>query len=178
MSWLREEPQAQPALSDRAGALSVACTLTLDGTDTLVLAPHPDLNELRGPVRPGHPQGRCVRYDIGLDAVDLSATVRPGVWCDIVEGERLRARMSYDPRRRCILLDRAGFSDEDLPVPDGDRRVRVLLDADILEVFTAQAYGAYRIARGADPSTTALVLSCEDAAVACLRLGRDDERRT
>ena len=165
LSWLREEPRNNPALTERAGAHSVVSTLSLNGDRVLVLQPHPDVDALRAPAITGTGH----RYQIGDRAVEASTRVSPGPWWEAVEGDRSRALLSYEPGRRLISIDRPGFPPGELPVRDVDAPVRVLLDADILEIFTGGSYGAYRIAPAAEPSMTTVVLGGEGASSAVVR---------
>jgi beta-fructofuranosidase len=169
LSWLREEPQNNPALTERAGAHSVVSTLNLEPDGRLTLAPHPDVDALRGPVLLGRPTTQGLEYRVADAAVDLFVDVSPGSWCEIVENGRLRSVLSYDPERKVIRIDRAGLHPQELPLRPEDSRVRLLLDADIVEVFTADSYGAYRIAPATDPDATAVVLTGAGAASANLR---------
>jgi beta-fructofuranosidase len=165
LSWLREEPRNNDALSQRAGAHSVVSTLSLDHDGTLVLRPHPDVDARRGPAL----TGRGGRYDAGTDAVELSMMVSDGIWCEIVENGRTRARLSYNAAERVVTIDRPDLAPGRLPLPTADVPFRLLLDADIVEIFTAVTYGAYRIAPAANPSATTLMLSGYGAATATVR---------
>jgi beta-fructofuranosidase len=169
LSWLREEPRNNPALTERAGAHSVVSTLRLDPDGTVVLQPHHDVDALRAPPITGRSTGDRVRYDVGDAPVDVSAAATPGPWCEVVEQDRPRARMSYDPDRHSILVDRPDLPTHELPLPHGDTRVRALIDADIVEIFTAKTYGAYRIAPATEPSRTTLFLAVDAAVDAVIR---------
>jgi beta-fructofuranosidase len=158
MSWLREEPQPDEALAQRAGAHSVVSTLELDGAGTLVMRPHPALDGLRGEPLAGAVVDGGLRYDVGDSTVELTLTAVPGQRCEIAEGGRVRATLARDDAQPALLIERPGLSRQVLPLPDSDPALRVLLDADILEVFSAGTYGAYRIAPALDASATALVL--------------------
>ena len=165
LSWLREEPRNNPALTERAGAHSIVSTVSLTGDGMLALQPHPNVRALRGPAMSNAEH----RYEIGDRAVEVSMTVSPGRWCDAVEDGRSRARLSYDPGRRLITIDRPGFPAGGQPIRDLDTPVRVLLDADIVEIFTADSYGAYRITPTAVLSATTLVLDGDGASSAVVR---------
>jgi beta-fructofuranosidase len=166
LSWLREEPRDNDAPAERAGAHSIVSTLTLDRDGVLLLRPHPDVDAARGPAVTGHGS----RYGVGASAAEASTTVTPGEWCAIVEQSRARARLSYDAMAHLVTIDCPGFPTERLPLKNADAPIRLLLDADILEIFTAHSYGAYRIAPAAEPSTTSIVLPGGSAADATVRL--------
>jgi hypothetical protein len=80
-----------------------------------------------------------------------------------------RARLSYDPGRRVVSIERPGLPTGELPLPAPDVPVRLLLDADIVEIFTAKSYGAYRIGPAVDPAATTLRLAGPGAAAATVR---------
>jgi beta-fructofuranosidase len=159
LSWLREEPTNNPALAERAGAQSVVSTLALGPDGRLILWPHPDLDAaLDEPLAAVAVLGNRRRYDVDGRAVDLVMTASGGRLCDVVAGETPRARLSSDSRSCVLSVERTGFAPVTVPLATPGERVRVLLDADILEIFTAGGYGAFRIVPAADPSATALVV--------------------
>ncbi|MEO3857115.1 glycoside hydrolase family 32 protein [Acrocarpospora sp. B8E8] len=168
LSWLREEPRDNAALTVRAGAHSVVSTLRLRADGTLVLEPHPNVDALRGPFLTGS-EGQ---YRVGAHPAEVTGTPTVGEWCRIAEEDRTRARLSFEPdgdRDAGLLrIDRPGFPTDVLPVGDARAGLRVLLDADIVEIFAADSYGAYRIAAAGDPSATTVLIS-GDAAVCPLR---------
>jgi beta-fructofuranosidase len=165
VSWLREEPRNNAGLSQRAGAHSVVSTVALDHNGDLVLQPHPDVDALRGTAI----AGAGGRYDIGDNAAELSMMVSDGVWCEIVENGRTRARLSYDAAGNVVTIDRPQLPPGRLPLPAPDGALRLLLDADLIEVFAGAAYGAYRIAPAAEPAATTLILSGRGADTATVR---------
>jgi beta-fructofuranosidase len=155
LSWLREEPHDTPSLARRAGAHSVASTVALDAEGIVVLAPHPAVDGLRSSPLTGNAADGRVQYAVNDTPVDVSTAVSGGLWCEIAEPERWRARLYYDEERHGILVHRPELPVQQLPLPPGDDlRVRALLDADILEIFTAGTYGAFRIPPAADPART------------------------
>jgi beta-fructofuranosidase len=159
LSWLREEPTNNPALAERAGAESVVSTLALGPDGLLILQPHPDLDAALGEPLPGVAAwGSGRRYDVGGQAVDLVVTASGGRLCDVTEAETPRALLTSAPGSRVLSVQRPGFPTGVVPLATPEGRVRVLLDADILEIFTAGGYGAFRITPAADPSQTALVV--------------------
>jgi beta-fructofuranosidase len=161
MSWLREETQPDEALTERAGAHSVVSTLELDG-GRLTMRPHPALDPLREEPLAGAVVHDGLRYDVGDSAVELTVSAVPGLRCDIAEAGRIRATLAWDHAQRALLIERPGLGRQVLPVPGSEPALKVLLDADILEVFSAGTYGAYRIAPAVDASATALVLGRHD----------------
>jgi beta-fructofuranosidase len=165
LSWLREEPRNNDALTVRAGAHSVVSTVALQAGGELTLQPHPDVTALRGPVL----SGADGRYRIGAHAADITGTPGAGEWCRIEDG-RPRAVLSHDPATGLLSIDRPGFRAEHLPLRHPYGEIRVLLDADIVEIFAAGSYGAYRIAPSGDPAATTVRVG--DPGAAAVRLLR------
>jgi beta-fructofuranosidase len=159
LSWLREEPRNNEALTERAGAHSVVSTVALREDGLLVLRPHPDVDALRGPALAGRPTMRGVEYEVGDDAVDVSVVVSAGSSCEILEAGRSRGLLSYDRERQLVVIDRPDLPAAELPLPEPDLPVRLLVDADILEVFAAGSYGAFRIDPAADAGATTITLT-------------------
>lgn len=153
LSWLREEPQNNPTLRHFAGAHSVVSVLTLiDGM--LVLQPHPNLNAsaestavTRGQATTVEP-ATLLSIDIGQNDTSLR----------IADANGDRAQLEHAPNE--LAIRRPGRATETLPAGNGD--TRVLLDADLLEVFGPTSYGAYRIR----PATGTTVLARLDIAPA------------
>ncbi|HEY3925171.1 MAG TPA: glycoside hydrolase family 32 protein [Acidothermaceae bacterium] len=157
ISWLREEPQNDPDLLLRAGAHSIVSTISvLDGS--LVLRPHPDVDNLRGRPLEAQRLGNSASYDIGPGAVDLVLKHGDVATVLVQDGDAVRARLEIDPIS--LLCSRPGLAAERVPFdhPASDAEVRILLDADLLEVFGPGTYGAFRIPPAADPQHTTLVL--------------------
>lgn len=141
LSWLREEPQNDPTLVGFAGAHSLAATISIID-DQLALTPHPDVEDLQAPL------DDC---DAIPTNVALSVTVDTGSWTElrlsVGNDDRLVVRQLAD----AVLVERPGLSTELLPFHTAAGRLRLVLDADLLEVFAPRSYGAYRIAPAADP---------------------------
>ena len=115
------------------------------------MQPHPDVEALRGPVliaTGDRWQLGDVAAEVGLPAKDMT--------CDIVESDGVRAALRVDVARGVVSIDRPGFGTEELPLDGGDV-VRVIVDADILEVFGG-CYGAYRMLPADDPAATTVVM--------------------
>jgi beta-fructofuranosidase len=149
MSWLREEPRNNPALTERAGAHSMAAVLTL--TDGVVsLAPHPNLVAHRQPLTPAMGDGEYLVVS-EVDTVDL--TVPPAARRIRISEGADRAVLEIDRSAATVRVERAGFSTGQLPLP-ALSPVRILLDSDLLEIFTASSYGAFRIAPASNPRAT------------------------
>jgi beta-fructofuranosidase len=166
LSWLREEGSAENLL-DRAGAHSIASVLTLDAADQLVMQPHPDLEALRGPALTAIRD----RWQLGDGAAEVGLPARD-MTCEIVESDRVRAALSIDVAGGVVSIDRPGFGTEELPLDGGDV-VRVIVDADTLEVFSG-CYGAYRMLPADDPAATTIVINGagdDDVVIRPLRVG-------
>ena len=155
MSWLREEPQNNRALTERAGAHSVVATLASDSAGRLRLAPHPDLDSLIDPTQiRWTANGEPVSH-LEVTAKALMITIssaRTGTFeIHDIQGLRLRVEMNMDTG--VIELLRPGLADEHLPAGRGSvAQLKVLLDADVVEIFSAHAYGAVRIRPAHDPT--------------------------
>jgi beta-fructofuranosidase len=170
LSWLREEPRNNPALTQRAGAHSLVSTLSRGPGNRLVLQPHPQVDAALAPPLNGKLiDGDKVGYDVGRDAVDVRLLASPGPLCEILDGDAVRARLVLDARHGVLTIDRPGYPTGQLPAVPADGRIRLLLDADILEIFTSDGYGAYRIAPASAPLTTALVVARHGAQAAEVR---------
>jgi hypothetical protein len=44
-----------------------------------------------------------------------------------------------------LVVERSGFSSEELPLLTATGAIRIVIDADLVEVFGPASYGAYRI---------------------------------
>jgi beta-fructofuranosidase len=155
MSWLREEPRNNDTLTVRAGAHSVASTIMIDDDGGILMRPHPDIDTLR--MQPlGDPERPHARYDIGDSPADVVLTAAPGTRVSITEAEQTRAVLTVSTPGDELVIERSGFNTERLPLPAARVGTRIILDADIVEVFAGSSYGAYRISPAADPSAVAL----------------------
>ena len=158
LSWLREEPTNNPALVRRAGAQSVVSTLALEPDGRLILAPHPDLDAALGEPLPGVAAGgNRRRYDLDGRAVDLVGTASGGRFCDVVEGETLRARLTSAPAECALTVERPGSTDV-VPLATRDERSAFCSTPTSWRSFTPGGYGAFRIAPAADPTGGSLVV--------------------
>jgi beta-fructofuranosidase len=136
MSWVRE-PGVPGA--DWAGVLSLPVVLGRDG-DRVLLTPHPDVDGLRTAVLAdtvpvdGDVLGP---FEPSLDlAAELAGPARLAV------GDLL----ALDAGPDAVVLRRPGRPDERLP---GGSRVRLLLDAELTEVFAGDDAAVVRV----DPAT-------------------------
>jgi beta-fructofuranosidase len=155
-SWLREEPQNDPDLVARAGAHSLPAVLDVSAAGRIVLRPHPNVDQRRRPLF--SMGGQDVLRFAASGAVDLEVPTAAGLEMRVAQGA-LTLRQQSDGLR----VERVGLPDEFLPQPAPSDALRVVVDADLVEVFGADAYGAYRIpghvaahpnevtVRGADP---------------------------
>ena len=144
ISWLREEPQNNEELIGRAGAHSVVSVVSIDPEGMLVLHPHPDLDAIRKQTSSQRTTAG-VRWDVGAAAADLVLDVGTEQRCDIYDDRGVRAMIETRPAERALTIDRTGFPAARLVLPPRVSHARILIDADILEVFAGHVYGAYRI---------------------------------
>ena len=156
LSWLREEPQNNPALTRRAGAHSVPATLVLTPDGLLSLSPHPNLCALRTDVAPSAADG-----DITVGELPYTITFPEPALARITIDEPLapRAVLTVDPHSHKLTVVRTGFPDAHMPMSEAP--LQVLLDADIIEVFNGTSYGAFRIPPAIDPSATRLAVDSQ-----------------
>lgn len=146
MSWLREEPRNNDSLVQRAGAHSVAAVVEFNQAGELVLRPHPDVDALRGPVQPGHAASQGTTYALDGPAVLIQLSAAESGRVSLLDGDHEHASLDVDANRGSLTVARPGFGkDETLPITRDGGDITVLLDADIVEVFSAAGYGAYRI---------------------------------
>lgn len=158
MSWLREEPQVDESLTGWAGALSAPAVVTRTDEGRLALAPHPDLWAL-GEAEPGcSADDGETRLPLAGAAGEVALVPVPGLTIRVVDARGELAVLEFDRARPQLHVHRPGRSSEQLPV-SGGRELRLLFDADLLEVFGAGGYGAYRIGVATRPDTTEIVLS-------------------
>ena len=136
LSWLREEPANNPELRGFAGAHSVAATIAVT-EGHLVLSPHSSVAAAVRSISIG--PGEQLQL-VSTNAVMIALTTnvhRLDISDD--EGERCRITIT-DYAISVHRIDR----DDDL-MPGAAAGVQLLLDADLLEIFTASNYGAYRL---------------------------------
>lgn len=175
MFWLREAPIHDPAASPWAGALSVVQVLTAESDGRLALTPHPALTTLR---RRGHrrdrhtvtPGGGTLSVEVPDHAVDVELTLTGAVphtaatLTLATHGQQLAAlTVHFDTGQG--HLDRPGLDRHPLPVHVHNSRLdlRVVLDGDVLEVFTGIGVGAWRL--GSQPGILTVTLSVETGEV-------------
>jgi beta-fructofuranosidase len=147
LSWLREEPQNNPDLTRRAGAHSVVATLHLDDAGVLSLAPHANLESAGGGVVPGQATAHGTVYHAPAAAADIRLKT-DGLRAIVVsDGETVRARIILDAVAARLFVERDPLGPGTLPLPEvsAPHELRIIIDADLLEVFTAISYGAYRL---------------------------------
>lgn len=164
LAWLREEPRNNPQLAVRAGAHSLPLVIGLTPQGWLHLRPHPNLDHMRGAVVNGLDGDHRVDHRVGAGPVDAAWVAADGRWVTIAEPGLLRARIVATGT--VLRLSRPGMPSQEMPLPVGDARVRILLDADIVEIFTAEVYGAFRIRPANEPAQTILTSDVDSVLVA------------
>jgi beta-fructofuranosidase len=136
LSWLREEPRNNAELRGFAGAHSVAATITVT-EGHLVLSPHPSVAAAVQSISIGPGE----RFHLASPNALMIALKDNARRLDISDDEGERCRITITDR--AMTIHRAGRADELLSAAVTD--IRLLLDEDILEIFTASHYGAYRL---------------------------------
>lgn len=167
LSWLREEPQNNPTLVGRAGAHSVAAVLAGTDAGLLALSPHPDLTSSARRHDLSAALERDSRVACGSDAVELSFRPVPGLRLSIVDRGAERAVLDFTATGE-LQITRPGFDVGRVPV-SAQSDLDLVLDADLLEVFGAAGYGAFRIRPASDPSDTAIDVSAPHPKLAVRR---------
>jgi beta-fructofuranosidase len=165
ISWVRE---SGPPGNDWAGVLTVPVVLALE-RDRIVMAPHPALAAARtgdlaalGPTRLGQDPLALGPFDPFLDGM-LTVPVDGGrVRLALVAGDAELLVLVVDPDDGLVGLRRPGRLDERLPAApadDAELVVRLLVDADLVEVFASGDAAVLRI--DAVPGQLSVVLSGE-----------------
>jgi beta-fructofuranosidase len=157
MSWLREEPRNDPSLTERAGAHSVVSVVSLTEAGVVVLTPHPDLDAAGRPLPVASAADGSARCSYGEHAVELAVAAPTEVRIRIADNDNTRATFEVSASAGQIRVDRPGRTGQTMPLYAA-AHLRVLVDADIVEIFTPESYGAYRIAPAGDPDSSALVV--------------------
>lgn len=165
LSWLREEPQNNPELTQRAGAHSLVSVLHLSDDGVLSLRPHADFDSTLGVALAGNRAAAGMVFEIGRDSADVQVDVRGLRAVLISDDSGVRARIVVDLLNRQLSIERRGYPDDVLPVEglDAANHLRIVVDADLVEVFTPSAYGAYRLDQGVADKTS-LTLVCDEHA--------------
>ncbi|HET9648378.1 MAG TPA: glycoside hydrolase family 32 protein [Microlunatus sp.] len=148
MAWLREDPQHDPSSSPWAGALSLPMVIEVANDRILRLRPHPDVDGLRmfsgltsGPLTPG----RDIVIPDATTGIDVSVTTdrTQPVTLTLTDPAGLLLTVTVDPTIPGVVVSRPGRDPVTVPIA-GDQ-VRVLLDADLVEIFGGQGSGAFRV---------------------------------
>jgi beta-fructofuranosidase len=158
ISWLREEPQNDPRLTRRAGAHSVPAVVTRTDTGRLALWPHPNLDgatDRRVLDRAGDGETRVA---LGGQAIELRLVPSPGQRLLVTSGDAVVAELAFGATRPELRIERPGRADGYVPI-SGGRELRLVLDADLLEIFGAGGYGAFRIGPAEGPTAPAAISS-------------------
>lgn len=159
LSWLREEPQNDPNLVCRAGAHSLPAVVTRTDGGLLALAPHPDVGAALGPAEQHASEDHeATRIELGSSAVELTLVPSPGLELRLSSNGSDLAVLAFGATVPELCVTRPGRPDGRVPISRG-RELRLMLDADLLEVFGAGGYGAFRIGAGHDAEATELAVS-------------------
>lgn len=153
MFWLRDDPQHRTPNAPRAGALSLPMIASIGPDRTLALHPHPDVDTLRvGPPL----------FDGPLSADPLRCSTAPALDLELLVGDDgvviVDIETANEPvsARLCRItgsLDSGGRLGQLTAVIAGSRtvipvtgeRIRIVVDADIVEVFGGSGFAALRL---------------------------------
>ncbi len=155
MSWLRERPDQE--VTGWAGALGLPLVLSLDD-DRLTATVHPDLEAHRGPAMPLGAEP--VRVDAREGALDLEVGRLPATGpvmvrlTDAVRGGAALIEVTLRPDGQDLLRITADGAGEavSLPVRPSGGGLRLVLDADIVEVTCSGTEGATALRLPAAPA--------------------------
>jgi beta-fructofuranosidase len=150
MSWLREEPRNNPGLTVRASAHSLVSELTIDDAGILTLSPHPHFDALSRYAPPTRNAGKASRFRVGVNPVEI--VVGASSTGHVLLTEDGESRLEVEVEAGVARIHRAGHPTENLPCVSG--ALRVVVDADIVEIFSGGCYGAYRISPAHKPGVT------------------------
>jgi beta-fructofuranosidase len=156
MSWLREEPQNNPELAVRASAHSVPAVVALAADGRLTLTPHPNLYTRAAEVRVPSAESAATRLPLGERAVQLSFVPHSDQRL-VVADDRELAVLELSAAGSQLRVLRPGLRDGVMPLAP-DEELRVVIDADLIEVFGFAGYGAFRIGVATSPAITEVVL--------------------
>ena len=137
------------------GAHSVASRLEVDDRGRLHLVPHVDVEASFAALVDLSPSStEAARAE--LEAVTLLVEAQVSVGADITirDSEGVRLRLSAEPPAEgaAIRLQRPGHDDVAIPGHEStEAEIRILLDADLVEVFGTTGYAAVRLRSTRDP---------------------------
>ncbi|MDX6256648.1 MAG: beta-fructofuranosidase [Frankiales bacterium] len=171
LSWLREEPQNNPDLHGRAGAHSLPAALQLTDDGVLSLSPHANFESVLGEPVAGQPTPNGTVYDIGPTGADIQLNTDGVRQLVITDGPTVRALILLDATHQMLTLKRRGFATETmpLPAPGTASTLEIVLDADLLEMFTTASYGAFRLEPAVEPAGAAVTVLGRDGLQAAVR---------
>jgi beta-fructofuranosidase len=157
LSWLREEPQNNPELAVRASAHSVPAVIALAEDGRLTLSPHPNLYAQATELRVPAAASAATRLPLGERAVQLTFAPHGDQRLAVTDGDRDLAVLELDGAGSQLRVVRPGLADGVMPLAC-HTELRVVIDADLVEVFGAAGYGAFRIGVATSPAVTEVVL--------------------
>lgn len=134
ISWLREDSLVRPGAW--AGAHSLVARLALDSAGHVTIAPYPAVRSSHVFTHVSHVAS--IEMSAG---VATHATVADAI--EIRREGRCLARIATSPHD-AVVVGRPGRTAETMPGDPGGA-VELVVDADILEVFSAGSYGAWRL---------------------------------
>jgi hypothetical protein len=109
------------------------------------------------------------RLAVGASAIELALIPGPGLEIRVVENGGELAVLTFGAKAAEVRVTRPGRTDEHVPV-SGGRQLRLLLDADLLELFGAGGYGAFRIGVAVDPDAVEILVSAPHPEISLRRL--------
>jgi beta-fructofuranosidase len=149
ISWLREELAVRPKPTAWSGAHSLVSLLTVASDGTALLSPHPNLESLRWTALRTSEEVEPQTYEVASGVVELHLAPDRRSSVRVVDGSSCRLELSSAGNGLGVDLVRPGTDEIRVPA-SGD--VRLLLDADVIEVWSDMQYNAHRIPPSRGPS--------------------------
>jgi beta-fructofuranosidase len=148
ISWLQEDPDRDTRTIGWAGAQSLVSELAVDRAGRITATPHPGVAHhaaFAGP-SPATWPGECDLAAAGPGlATHLTAVVDGDAEIRLRHARQRLVQITRSPARDGLVVDRPGRASDIMPCRDPSAPVEVFIDADILEVFSGGAYGAWRL---------------------------------
>jgi beta-fructofuranosidase len=143
ISWLREGPGQLLDVPAWAGAESLVAELRLDPTGAVAAVPHPTYAGVFTELSPG---AAPLIHNVDLQrAAHLTAAAGEAFEVDIQVAGRHVGRVGRATGATSVLIEQFHHAPESLAGSEPSAGVEVFFDADILEIFTGGAYGAWRL---------------------------------
>jgi beta-fructofuranosidase len=147
ISWLREDPQRECS-NGWVGAHSLVAELGIDSAGRLAAGPHPGV--AGSGVFANHapttwPWVHDLAGDTSARPIHVTAAADAPVAVELRQAHQLLAHIARPPANDGLVVARPGHKVDLIPCPDASATIELFVDADILEIFSGGAYGAWRL---------------------------------